>query len=239
VLPLSFLKPMARKLKEQTHFKLRQIKPLTKTQEDVFHQFFQGQNLILHGVAGTGKTFISLYLALNEIFKATGQYEKIIILRSVVPSRDIGFLPGSLKEKTEVYEEPYKIICNELFQRGDGYSNLRQKNVIEFCVTSFLRGLTFNDCIIIVDEMQNMSYQELTTIITRVGDNCKIFFCGDYEQTDLHREKEKEGLLHFLNILKEMKEFTFAQFNYFDIVRSPLVKNFIIAESEYKKKKNV
>ncbi len=227
---------MARKLKEQTHFKLKQIKPLTKTQEDVFHDFFQGQNLILHGVAGTGKTFVSLYLALNEILKPSSDYEKIIILRSVVPSRDIGFLPGSLKEKTEIYEEPYKIICNELFQRGDGYSNLRQKNVIEFCVTSFLRGLTFNNCIIIVDEMQNMSYQELTTIITRVGDNCKIFFCGDYEQTDLHREKEKEGLLHFLNIIKEMKEFTFIQFNYFDIVRSSLVKNFIIAESEYKKK---
>lgn len=227
---------MARKLKEQTHFKLRQIKPLTTTQEEVFTEFFQNQNLVLHGVAGTGKTFVSLYLALNEILRAGGSYDKIIILRSVVPSRDIGFLPGSLKEKTEIYEEPYKIICNELFQRGDGYDNLRQKHVIEFCVTSFLRGLTFNNCIIIVDEMQNMSYQELTTIITRVGDNCRIVFCGDYEQTDLHKEKEKEGLKHFINVIKEMSEFTFIQFNYHDIVRSSLVKNFIIAESEYKKK---
>lgn len=227
---------MARKLKEQTHFKLRQIKPLTTTQEEVFQEFFQNQNLVLHGVAGTGKTFVSLYLALNEILRASASYDKIIILRSVVPSRDIGFLPGSLKEKTEIYEEPYKIICNELFQRGDGYDNLRQKHVIEFCVTSFLRGLTFNNCIIIVDEMQNMSYQELTTIITRVGDNCRIVFCGDYEQTDLHKEKEREGLKHFINIIKEMNEFTFIQFNYHDIVRSPLVKNFIIAESEYKKK---
>ena len=226
---------MARKLKEQTHFKLKTIKPLTITQEDVFHNFFQNQNLMLHGVAGSGKTFVSLYLALNEVMKPTTPYEKIIILRSVVPSRDIGFLPGSLKEKTEIYEEPYKIICNELFQRGDGYDNLRQKHVIEFCVTSFLRGLTFNNCIIIVDEMQNMSYQELTTIITRMGDNCRIFFCGDYEQSDLHKEKEKEGLLHFINILKTMSEFSFIQFNYHDIVRSPLVKNFIIAESEYKK----
>lgn len=195
--------------------------------------------MILHGVAGTGKTFVSLYLALNEVMKPNSNYEKIIILRSVVPSRDIGFLPGSLKEKTEVYEEPYKIICNELFQRGDGYDNLRQKRLIEFCVTSFLRGLTFNNCIIIVDEMQNMSYQELTTIITRVGENCRIFFCGDYEQTDLQKEKEKEGLLNFLNILKTLSEFTFIQFNYFDIVRSSLVKNFIIAESEYKKAKRM
>lgn len=225
---------MARKLKQQNHFNLKKIHPLTPTQDIVFQEFRQEKNLLLHGVAGTGKTFISLYLALNDILTNKSNYEKVIILRSVVPSRDIGFLPGSIKEKTEVYEEPYKIICDDLFQRGDGYDILRMRRMIEFSTTSFLRGMTFKNAIIIVDEMQNMSYQELSTVITRIGDNCRIILCGDYKQSDLMRESEKNGIVHFMNILKMMKEFSFIEFNYSDIVRSELVKNFIIAESEYR-----
>lgn len=225
---------MARKLKQQNHFNLKKIHPLTPTQDIVFQEFRQEKNLLLHGVAGTGKTFISLYLALNDILNNKSNYEKVIILRSVVPSRDIGFLPGSIKEKTEVYEEPYKIICDDLFQRGDGYDILRMRRMIEFSTTSFLRGMTFKNAIIIVDEMQNMSYQELSTVITRIGDNCRIILCGDYKQSDLMRESEKNGIVHFMNILKMMKEFSFIEFNYSDIVRSELVKNFIIAESEYR-----
>ena len=225
---------MARKLKQQNHFNLKKIHPLTPTQDIVFQEFRQEKNLLLHGVAGTGKTFISLYLALNDILTNKSNYDKVIILRSVVPSRDIGFLPGSIKEKTEIYEEPYKIICDDLFQRGDGYDILRMRRMIEFSTTSFLRGMTFRNAIIIVDEMQNMSYQELSTVITRIGDNCRIILCGDYKQSDLLRENEKNGIVHFMNILKMMKEFSFIEFNFSDIVRSELVKNFIIAESEYR-----
>lgn len=230
---------MAKRLKEQTHFNMKKIYPLTPTQELVFQQYKQNKNLLLHGVAGTGKTFVSLYLALNEILNTKCYYDKVIILRSVVPSRDIGFLPGSIKEKTEVYEEPYKIICDELFQRGDGYDILRMKRLIEFSTTSFLRGMTFKNSILVVDEVQNMSYPELSTVITRLGDNCKIILSGDYKQSDFTRDHEKKGIIHFMNILKTMSEFSFIEFDYSDIVRSELVKNFIIAEGKYMENINV
>lgn len=226
---------MARKLKQQPNFNMKNIVPLTPAQEDVFHSFYQEKNLLLHGVAGTGKTFISLYLALSEVLSKKADYEKVVILRSVVPSRDIGFLPGSIKEKTEIYEEPYRMISRSLFQRGDAYDILKQKGTIDFSTTSFLRGMTFDNCVILVDEMQNMSYQELATIITRVGENCRIILAGDYQQSDLSRDREKDGIVHFMNILRDMKEFEFIEFNYHDIVRSNLVKSFIIAETEYRR----
>lgn len=226
---------ITRKTKQQETFSPKTIKPLTDTQSEAFHSFFQGKNLLLHGVAGTGKTYISLYLALRDVLNPLTDCDKIIILRSIVASRDIGFLPGSIKEKTEIYEEPYRMICRNLYGKSEAYDILQENGLIEFSTTSFLRGLTFERSIVIVDEMQNLSYQELATVITRMGENSRIIFCGDYSQSDLEREKEKQGIMHFMKILKTMDEFDFIEFNYHDIVRSSLVKKFIIAEAEYKK----
>lgn len=216
---------------QQNHFSLRTISPLTLNQSSTFKAFEQGKHLLLHGVAGTGKTYISLYLALNEILNK-GRYKQILIIRSVVPSRDMGFLPGSAKEKARVYEEPYKMICDDLFGRGDGYDILKMKHMLDFTTTSFLRGVTFSDAIIIVDECQNMLQQELDTVMTRVGNNCRIVFCGDFRQTDLAKFEERRGLLTFMNILDKMSCFEKIEFGKEDIVRSALVKSYIISKLE-------
>jgi phosphate starvation-inducible protein PhoH len=214
-------------------FNLKRITPLTQAQKDVFEAYDEGYHLMLHGVAGTGKTFIGLYLALSSVLE-TGEYGKVYIVRSVVPSRDMGFLPGNHKEKSKVYEVPYVDICSRLFDRGDAYDLLRTKNIIEFMTTSFVRGITLDNCVLIVDEVQNMSPMELHSLMTRVGENCRVIFSGDVNQDDLTSERKKEysGLRDFLKIIEAMEEFDFIEFNVNDIVRSNLVKSYIIARDK-------
>lgn len=211
-------------------FELKQINPLTENQKLAFEAYDSGKNLVLHGIAGTGKSFISLYLALDEILNCEEKsvYDKVVIIRSVVPTRDMGFLPGSPKQKTEIYEAPYFAICSELFGRGDAYSILKQRNDIEFISTSFIRGVTLNNCIIVVDEIANMTLHELDSVITRVGKNCRIVFSGDFRQSDFTKENDRSGLMKFIEITKKMKSFEFIDFNENDIVRSAMVKDYII-----------
>jgi phosphate starvation-inducible protein PhoH len=220
---------------EKLNFQLKKIEPLTKHQRESFEFYNQGKNLMLHGIAGTGKSFISLYLALNQILtEVEGPYKKIIIVRSVVPTRDMGFLPGNPKEKAQVYEAPYYAICTELFGRGDSYDYLKQKNLVEFISTSFIRGITLNNCIIIVDEIANMSLHELDSVITRVGRNCKIIFSGDFRQSDFTKDHDRNGLPQFMRIIERMKSFAFIDFDENDIVRSAMVKDYIIWKDKLK-----
>lgn len=215
-------------------FGLLPIRPLTSTQADVFEAFDEDDlNLMLHGVAGTGKTFVAIYLALKDVLSGKQQRKKVVVVRSVVPTRDMGFLPGNAKEKARAYEAPYYSISNDLFGRGDAYETLKAKNVIEFITSSFIRGITLDNCIVIVDECQNMSAMELHSIMTRVGQNCKIIFCGDTRQDDLtsERKKEESGLSQFMRILKNMDAFEFIEFEEDDIVRSDLVKEYIITRN--------
>lgn len=202
---------------------LQEIEPLTKNQVIAFEST---KNLMLHGVAGTGKTFISCYLAFDDMVKNI--YERLVIIRSAVPTRDIGFLPGNEKEKASVYEEPYKDICIELFQRGDAYEILKTKGLVHFMTTSFIRGVTLRNATIMIDECQNMSFHELDSIITRIGQGCRVIFCGDFRQTDL----QKNGLHDFVRVLKAMEEFEFVDFEIKDIVRSEFVKQYIIAKTD-------
>lgn len=212
---------------------LKNITPKTTNQENVFREFCNGKNLLIHGLPGTGKSFLSTYLALNELTRFR-DYKKIVIIRSVVPSRDMGFLPGSIKEKSAIYEAPYQAICQELYGRGDAYELLKAKGVIEFATSSFLRGVTIDNAIVIVDECQNMTYHELCTIVTRMGKHSKIVFCGDYNQSDLKYDDERSGILHFMRIIASMKRyFATIEMNADDIVRSGLVKEFIIRKDSY------
>jgi phosphate starvation-inducible protein PhoH len=219
--------------REKLNFNLKHIEPLTQNQRLSFEAYEQGKNLMLHGMAGTGKSFISLYLALKQTL-GQSQYKKVIIVRSVVPTREMGFLPGNSKEKAKVYEAPYTAICTELFGRGDAYDYLKNKNVVEFISTSFIRGITLNDCIIVVDEIANMTLHELDSVITRVGKNCRIIFSGDFRQSDFTREHERNGLTDFMRIIERMKSFTFIDFNEQDIVRSSMVKDYIIQKDRLK-----
>lgn len=212
-----------RKTLNGSGLQLEEVEPLTKNQLIAFES---EKNLVLHGVAGTGKTFISCYLAFDDMVKK--QYSNLVIIRSAVPTRDIGFLPGSEKEKASVYEEPYKEVANELFNRGDAYQILKTKGLVHFMTTSYIRGITLKDSVILIDECQNMTFQELDSIITRVGKYCRVMFCGDFEQSDL----KNNGLMSFIRILETMGAFDMVNFEVQDIVRSDFVKEYLIAKKE-------
>ncbi len=214
---------------------LKSFDPLTENQRKFYEAYKRGDYFIaLHGVAGTGKTFIALYKALEEVLDKTNPFKKIIIVRSAVPSREVGHLPGSLDEKTEIYRQPYQQICTTLFGRVDAYQRLEEQGLIEFISTSFIRGMSFDDAIIIVDEMQNMNFEEIDTVMTRVGYRSKIVWCGDYRQTDLNKKKsDVSGILKFFDIAHHMHAFTRIEFLPADIVRSSLVKDYIIAKLQH------
>lgn len=216
------------------NFNLKHIEPLTDNQSRTFDHYERGKNLMLHGIAGTGKSFMSCYLAMRELLNDSSRYKKLVIVRSVVPTRDMGFLPGNNKEKTKVYEAPYQAIFTELFGRGDAYEYLKQRGVVEFISTSFIRGVTLNDCIVVVDEIANCTLHELDSVITRVGKNCKILFCGDFRQSDFTKEHERNGLIDFMKIIEKMRSFEFIDFDENDIVRSNLVKEYIITKDRLK-----
>jgi phosphate starvation-inducible PhoH-like protein len=218
---------------QRNSLNLKKIEPLTVNQKKTFKSYESGKNILLHGIAGTGKSFISLYLSLKDVLNKDCLYEKVYIVRSVVPTRDMGFLPGNTKEKAKVYEAPYYAICTELFNRKDSYDTLKNRGVVEFTTTSFIRGITFNNCIIVVDEIANMTLHELDSIITRIGNNCRVLLCGDFRQSDFTKDQERAGLKDFMRIIKRMKSFEFIDFEIEDIVRSQIVKEYIIVKDQY------
>lgn len=211
---------------------LNTITPITEKQKETFIEYKKDRNLMLHGIAGTGKTFLALALALEEVLDPSTPYKKINIVRSVVPTRDMGFLKGNDKEKIAVYEAPYISICEELFNNKDAYEQLKNQNSVEFLSTSFIRGSTLNRSVIIVDECENLNFHELDSIITRVGTDSKIIFCGDYTQSDFVKKAERDGLVLFIKIIKAMDRFSFIEFSVDDIVRSDLVKEYITTKNK-------
>ena len=214
---------------------MKTFQPLTDNQKLFFDAYKRGDYFIaLHGVAGTGKTFVALYKALEEVLDKANPFTKIIIVRSAVPSREVGHLPGDIDEKTEIYRQPYQQICDTLFGRTDAYQRLEEQGHIDFISTSFIRGMSFDDAIILVDEMQNMTFEEIDTVMTRVGYRSKIIWCGDYRQTDLNKKRsDVSGILKFFDIAYHMSAFTKIEFTPADIVRSSLVKEYILAKLKY------
>ena len=220
--------------KEINSSNLVDVKPITDNQKVIFDTWKKGKNQFLFGAAGTGKTFVSLYLALQEVLDLTNKADKVILVRSLIPTREIGFLPGDEEDKAALYQVPYQNMVRFMFQMASDqafnnlYDRLKAQGSLYFLSTSFLRGLTFDNSIIIVDECQNLNFHELDTIITRVGQDSKIVFCGDFGQSDLQRTNEKNGLHDFLRILEEMEEFNCTEFNIGDIVRSGFVRSYLI-----------
>lgn len=209
---------------------LRSLEPLTQAQQRVFKSWDDGYNLCLSGSAGTGKTFICMYLAMKEVLDKDTPYDKLVIVRSAVPTRDMGFLPGKKEEKEAAYLDPYKIICSDLFEDHDAWNKLVMHKNVEFLTTSFIRGVTLDNAIILVDESQNCTYHELCSIITRIGTNCKFMMAGDYYQSDFTHTGDKNGIRDFMVILDHMKWFDHIQFNWGDIVRSSMVRDFIMTK---------
>ena len=228
----------SKKNKEINMNDLVSIKPITDNQKEVFSTWKKGLNQFLFGAAGTGKTFVSLYLALQEIMDLKKPADKVILVRSLIPTREIGFLPGDEEDKSALYQVPYRNMVQFMFEMPNEqafnglYDKLKSQGSLYFLSTSFLRGLTFDNSIIIVDECQNLNFHELDTIITRVGQDSKIMFCGDFGQTDLIKNNEKNRLHDFMRILEEMKEFNCTEFNIGDIVRSGFVRSYLINKTK-------
>jgi len=210
------------------------VKPITDNQKKVFEAYKKGKNLFLYGAAGTGKTFISLYNGLQDVLRNETPYDTVYMVRSAVPTREIGFLPGDEEDKTALFQVPYQNMVKFMFEQPNEtafnnlYDRLKNQGSLFFLTTSFLRGITLDNAVIIVDECQNLTFHELDTIITRVGQDSKIIFCGDYFQTDLLKNGDREGMKHFLKILDRMESFENVEFNLGDIVRSGFVKEYLI-----------
>ena len=225
-----------RKKKPINNEYLVDITPLTDNQKLLFESYKEGKHIVAYGTAGTGKTFITLYNALKQVLDESTPYERIYLVRSLVSTREIGFLPGDHEDKADIYQIPYKNMVKYMFQMPSDadfemlYGNLKSQETIKFWSTSFLRGTTLDNAIIIVDEFQNLNFHELDSIITRVGENSKICFCGDASQTDLVKTNDKNGIVDFMNILRKMVSFGIIEFDVNDIVRSGLVKEYIVAK---------
>ena len=215
---------------------LKTIEPLTENQERFFHDYGMDQNIFAYGAAGTGKTFIALYLALKDVLDENSPYEKIYIVRSLVATREIGFLPGDHEDKSSLYQIPYKNMVKYMFKMPDDnsfellYTNLKAQGTVSFWSTSFLRGTTLDNAIVIIDECQNLNFHELDSIMTRCGQDTKIMFCGDARQSDLQKSNERTGIVDFQRILQDMNEFSLVEYNIEDIVRSGLVKSYLISK---------
>ena len=226
------------KKKEISSSDLVVVNPITDNQKLVFESYKKGLNQFLFGCAGTGKTFVSLYLAFQEVLKNETPYERVVMVRSLIPTREIGFLPGDEEDKAALYQVPYSNMVQFMFKQPNEqafsmlYDRLKAQGSFYFLSTSFLRGLTFDNSIIIVDECQNLNFHELDTIITRVGQDSKIIFCGDFMQTDLTKMNERNGLHDFLRILEEMKQFNCVEFDIGDIVRSGFVRDYLIQKTK-------
>lgn len=218
------------KKKKWTIHDLQTQHPLTPSQEDVFHAYYQGSDICMHGTAGTGKTFIALYLAVEDLLTQRSNKKHIVIVRSAVESRHIGFRPGDIKEKTQVYERPYANIMGDLFNRGSTYYDMKDAGFIRFETTSFLRGLTWDNAIIIIDEGQNLTFHEINTVMSRVGTNSRALFIGDLRQSDLSMKRfETSGMQDALEIMCDMPRFECVEFTQHDIVRGDFVRDWIIA----------
>jgi predicted ribonuclease YlaK len=215
---------------------LLDIEPITDNQKVLFDSYKADKHLVAYGAAGTGKTFVTLYNALKDVLDDHTPYERIYIVRSLVATREIGFLPGDYEDKSDIYQVPYKHMVKYMFQMPSDadfemlYGNLKSQDTIKFWSTSFLRGTTLDNAIVIVDEFQNLNFHELDSIMTRVGENSKIMFCGDASQTDLQKTNDRNGIVDFMNILRKMQSFDIIEFGVDDIVRSGLVKEYIIAK---------
>ena len=214
------------------------IEPLNDNQKRLYDSYKKGKHLIAYGVAGTGKTFISLYNAINDVLSENTPYEHIYLVRSLVATREIGFIPGDEEDKADIYQIPYKNMVKYMFQMPSDadfemlYGNLKAQDTIKFWSTSFLRGTTLDNSIVIVDEFQNLNFHELDSIITRVGENTRIMFCGDASQSDLVKVNDRNGIVDFMNILRKMPSFDIIEFGIDDIVRSGLVKEYLTAKIE-------
>lgn len=224
--------PMLHKIKLED---MIEIEPLTPNQVKVFKAYEQSKSIVMAGSAGTGKTFVALSLAFEDVLDKETSFDKVVIVRSIVPTRDIGFLPGNEDEKKDAYTGPYRAACAELFEDPEAWDKLKNSHKVEFLSTSFIRGMTISNAVVIIDEMQNLTFHELDSVVTRIGQNCKFIMCGDYYQSDFDKERDRNGILKFLEIIEQLRNFEVVEFTWEDIVRSDFVRDYIMTKEMLEK----
>ena len=212
-----------------------EIEPLTPNQVKVFKAYEQSKSIVMAVSAGTGKTFVALSLAFEDVLDKETSFDKVVIVRSIVPTRDIGFLPGNEDEKKDAYTGPYRAACAELFEDPEAWDKLKNSHKVEFLSTSFIRGMTISNAVVIIDEMQNLTFHELDSVVTRIGQNCKFIMCGDYYQSDFDKERDRNGILKFLEIIEQLRNFEIVEFTWEDIVRSDFVRDYIMTKEMLEK----
>ena len=214
------------------------IQPITENQKRLCESYSVGKNIIAYGAAGTGKTFITLYNAIKEVLNAETPYKKVYIVRSLTATRETGIVSSNHEEQSWLYQVPYQSMVKYMFQMSSDqefdslYRNLKDQGIINFLSTSYIRGTTLDDAIVIVDEFENLNFHELDSIITRVGQNSKIHFCGDATQSDLEQTTERNGIVDFIKVTRGMPSVDIIEFGIDDIVRSGIVKEYLIAKLE-------
>ena len=224
--------PLSHKIKLED---MIEIEPLTPNQVKVFKAYEQSKSIVMAGSAGTGKTFVALSLAFEDVLDKETSFDKVVIVRSIVPTRDIGFLPGNEDEKKDAYTGPYRAACAELFEDPEAWDKLKNSHKVEFLSTSFIRGMTISNAVVIIDEMQNLTFHELDSVVTRIGQNCKFIMCGDYYQSDFDKERDRNGILKFLEIIEQLRNFEIVEFTWEDIVRSDFVRDYIMTKEMLEK----
>ena len=224
--------PLSHKIKLED---MIEIEPLTPNQVKVFKAYEQSKSIVMAGSAGTGKTFVALSLAFEDVLDKETSFDKVVIVRSIVPTRDIGFLRGNEDEKKDAYTGPYRAACAELFEDPEAWDKLKNSHKVEFLSTSFIRGMTISNAVVIIDEMQNLTFHELDSVVTRIGQNCKFIMCGDYYQSDFDKERDRNGILKFLEIIEQLRNFEIVEFTWEDIVRSDFVRDYIMTKEMLEK----
>lgn len=221
--------------KSWTERDCKDIVPLTDRQDDAFRSWYQraDSHLALLGSAGVGKTLLACYLGINEVLNPKTPQKQLIIVRAANATKEIGFLPGTKEEKEEIFQLPYFDVFRFLFNRAATYRDMCDAGVIKFTTTSHIRGLTFENAIVIFDEIQSASRHDIDSLATRLGDDSRLIMIGDGYQNDLHSKRgtEVSGFDYAVGMMHKIDDFDVIQFTHDDIVRSGFVKKWII-ESE-------
>lgn len=191
--------------------------PQTPEQKEAAQLFRTHDLLFLLGCAGSGKTHCAISLALQSIKQ--GHHKKLIFVRPLVEAGEkVGFLPGELNEKVQPYLGPLNHILSKVA------FNI-PKGIVEIQTLAFMRGLTFDDCVIVADESQNMSTSQLKLLLTRMGKNCKVLVCGDQDQSDIHGRGD--DLLDVAEKLEDVQGVVIIDFYEDGILRHPLVREVV------------
>lgn len=200
---------------------------LTENQRKYYEILKHNQITICTGPAGVGKSYVAMNAALNLLYDSDNQYEKIIIVRPAVEAEEkLGSLPGNVEEKLDPYIFPSYYLMNKIIGK-DAREKLKELEFVEVFALAYMRGMNIDNSILIFEEAQNSTPNQMKLLLTRIGYNSKFFISGDLEQTDRYKDKKQTGLWDAIQKLKNVGEIGIFEFNGDDVVRNPLISKIL------------